>query len=193
MADRKHWSAILALVVGSVLATASVSAQSDHGASFPWMNTSLTPDQRADLVLKELTLDEKIILIHGQGAPWNDPHPNAYLSNGGDGFSLGIPRLGIPSIQMVGAAYGVRYSGKNGRYSTALPSNLASIASWDTEAACKYGTLIGKEIRAQGYNMSLGGGAMGARLSTVVRIRFWPVRWSVIVSVASRPSMLSAN
>jgi beta-glucosidase len=127
------------------------------------MNTSLTPDKRADLVLKELTLDEKIILIHGQGAPWKDPHPSAYLSNGGDGFSLGIPRLGIPSIQMVGAAYGVRYSGKNGRYSTALPSNLASIASWDSEAACKYGTLIGKEIRAQGYNMSLGGGVNLAR------------------------------
>jgi beta-glucosidase len=39
-----------------------------------------------------------------------------------------------------------------------LPSNLASAASWDTQAACDYGSLIGRELRAQGYNMTLGGG-----------------------------------
>src|SRR4029077_9288470 len=30
--------------------------------------------------------------------------------------------------------------------------------SWDPEAACRYGAVIGKELRAQGYNMTLGGG-----------------------------------
>ena len=59
---------------------------------------------------------------------------------------------------MSDAAYGVRSSGENGRYSTALPSNLASAASWDPDAACAYGALIGSELRAQGYNMTLGGG-----------------------------------
>ena len=52
----------------------------------------------------------------------------------------------------------MRASAENGRYSTALPSNLASAASWNTEDACAYGTLIGRELRAQGYNMTLGGG-----------------------------------
>jgi len=33
-----------------------------------------------------------------------------------------VPPLGIPMIQMSDAAYGVRSSGENGRYSTALPS-----------------------------------------------------------------------
>jgi beta-glucosidase len=163
MAGSKPWSTITAIAICGALAAVSACAQIDRQAPFPWMNTSLTPDERAGLVLKELTLDEKIILIHGQGAPWEKPRPNAYLSNGGDGFSLGVPRLGIPNIQMVGAAYGVRYSAKNGRYSTALPSNLALTASWDAEAACQYGTLIGREIRAQGYNMSLGGGVNLAR------------------------------
>jgi beta-glucosidase len=60
---------------------------------------------------------------------------------------------------MSDAAYGVRSSAENGRYSTALPSNLASASSWDPQAACAYGTLIGRELRAQGYNMTLGGGA----------------------------------
>ena len=142
----------------------------EHGASAlaqgqsanrPWMDKTLSPDRRADLVLQEMTLDEKIALLHGNGMPgWPRavPGANPYLGNGGAGFVLGVPRLGIPIIQISDAAYGVRSSGENGRYSTALPSNVASAASWDVQAACAYGALIGRELRAQGYNMSLGGG-----------------------------------
>ncbi len=125
----------------------------------PWKNTSLSPDERADLVLKEMTLDEKIALIHGVGMPTDDPvTPENAPSNRGVGYAVGVPRLGIPGIDMSDAAYGVRSSGANGRYSTALPANVAAAASWDTDAAYEYGALIGRELRAQGYNMSLGGG-----------------------------------
>src|SRR5260370_33555728 len=123
------------------------------------MNRNLSPDERDELVLEELTLDEKITFIHGNGMPgWGEPRPNAYLGNGGAGFVLGVPRLGIPMIQMSDAAYGVRASALNGRYSTALPSNIAAAASWDPPAACEYGALIGLEVRAQGYNMTLSRG-----------------------------------
>jgi len=75
----------------------------------PWMNSQLSPDVRADLVLKELTLDEKIDLLHGNGMRGvSKPRPNDYLGNGGAGFVLGVARLGIPMIQMSDAAYGVR-------------------------------------------------------------------------------------
>jgi beta-glucosidase len=123
------------------------------------MNTSLTPDQRADLVLKEMTLDEKIAMLHGVGMPTDDPvtAENA-ASNRGVGYDVGVPRLGIPGIDMSDAAYGVRSSGVNGRYSTALPANEAAAASWDPKAAYEYGALIGRELRAQGFNMTLGGG-----------------------------------
>jgi beta-glucosidase len=125
----------------------------------PWMNSSLSPDQRADMVVKEMTLDEKITLLHGTGHPGLGPmSPLSSASNGGAGYVVGIPRLGIPGIQMSDAAYGVRSSGQNGRYSTALPCTLAAAASWDPEAAYAYGGLIGRELRAQGFNMSLGGG-----------------------------------
>jgi beta-glucosidase len=125
----------------------------------PWQDASLSPEERAEMVLKEMTLDEKISLLHGNGMPgWGAPRPNAYLGNGGAGFVLAVPRLGLPFIQMSDAAYGVRSSAENGRYSTALPSNVASAASWDPRAACDYGALIGRELRAQGYNMTLGGG-----------------------------------
>ena len=122
----------------------------------PWMNPQLSPDERAEMVLKELTLDEKIDLVHGEGMP-NWPGKvflKAYLGNGGAGFVFGVERLGIPMIQMSDAAYGLRSSAENGRYSTALPSPVASAASWDPQAACEYGALIGRELRAQGYNMT---------------------------------------
>jgi beta-glucosidase len=150
----------LLLLTVPVLARHRINDQSDaQTQNHPWMDSSLQPDQRADLVLKEMTLDEKIDLVHGEGMPgWGKPRPNAYLGNGGAGFVLGVPRLGIPMIQMSDAAYGVRSSAQNGRYSTALPSNIAAAASWDPQAACDYGMLIGRELRAQGYNMTLGGG-----------------------------------
>jgi beta-glucosidase len=129
----------------------------------PWMDTKLSPERRADLVLEQMTLDEKISLLHGNGMARQKNLPPEILavqdqSNGGAGFVFGVPRLGIPSIQMTDAAYGVRQSADNGRYSTALPSNLGSAASWDLDASCAYGKLIGDELRMQGYNTTLGGG-----------------------------------
>ena len=135
--------------------------QEPENRNHPWMDAKLSPDERADMVLKEMTLDEKILLLHGQGMPgWprEVQNPQPELGNGGAGFIMGIPRLGIPFVQMSDAAYGVRSSAENGRYSTALPSNVGAAASWDPEAACQFGTVIGKELRAQGYNMTLGGG-----------------------------------
>jgi beta-glucosidase len=143
---------------------ATVCAQSGREHSRSWMNASLSPDERASLVLKEMTLDEKISLLHGTGMKGLGPmSPLAVKSNGGAGYVVGVPRLGIPAIQMSDAAYGVRSSGENGRYSTALPDNLAGAASWDLDAAHEYGALIARELRAQGYNMSLGGGVNLAR------------------------------
>src|SRR5215468_7325229 len=128
-------------------------------AQHPWMNPNLSPDERASMVVKEMTLDEKISMLHGTGMPGLGPvSPLAVHSNSGAGYVVEIPRLGIPAIQMSDAAYGVRASGENGRYSTALPACIAGAASWDLDAAHEYGALIGRELRAQGYNMSLGGG-----------------------------------
>lgn len=153
---------LLIVVVPSILVRRqSLALAQGQTANHPWMDKALSPDRRADLVLHEMTLDEKIALLHGNGMPgWprTVPGANPYLGNGGAGFILGVPRLGIPIVQMSDAAYGVRSSAENGRYSTALPSNVASAASWDTQAACAYGALIGRELRAQGYNMTLGGG-----------------------------------
>jgi len=142
----------------------------------PWMNTSLSPDQRADLLVQQMTMDEKIQLLHGLGGgfgPGRGGQPvantpptieqltqqlTATRSNGGAGFIPGIARLGIPDVQMADAAVGVTRGAMRGRYSTPLPSDISGASSWDLKLLHEYGALIGKELRDQGYNMSLGGG-----------------------------------
>jgi beta-glucosidase len=121
---------------------------------YPWSDASLSPDERADLVIKEMTLDEKISLLHGVGAHFFRPPESDGRADG----TSAIPHLGIPAIQMADSSYGVTHGAATGRYSTALPSNLAAASSWDPETAFQYGALIGRELRDQGYSMSLGGG-----------------------------------
>jgi beta-glucosidase len=145
----------LLLAMAAVQATAQFPGMAPQ-KTYPWSDKSLSPDVRADLVIKELTLDEKISLLHGQGMPFFSKGPSE--SNGGAGYSNAIPRLNIPAIQMADSAYGVTRGQAAGRYSTALPNNLAAASAWDEKAAFEYGALIGRELRAQGYSMSLGGG-----------------------------------
>jgi len=165
MQNRKFGFYFLCTVIaalGTIFATSVAVAQVAAG---PWMNPTLTPEERADMVLKQLTLDEKLALLHGNGmahAPqWQ--MPLSHLANGGAGYVEGVKRLGIPPLVISDAAYGVRDSGANGRYSTALPSSLGAAASWDLDSACDFGALIGQELRAQGFNMTLGGGVDLAR------------------------------
>jgi beta-glucosidase len=152
--------ACIALALGPVnLALAQAPANTARPASQPWMNPSLDPDARADLMIHEMTLDEKIQLVHGNG--WGvlrDGAPVAARHNGGAGFVPGIPRLGLPDINLADSAVGVRMAALNGRYATLLPSVIGLSASWDPDAAFLYGSVIGRELRAQGYNMSIGGG-----------------------------------
>ena len=127
----------------------------------PWSDANLSPDQRADLVIKEMTLDEKIQLVHGLGwqamfmAPESGPGTRA-ISAGG--FIPGIPRVGIPDLQMSDSVEGISGAGINGRYATALPSAEAMAAAWDPALSYEIGTMIGNELRSLGFNMSLGSG-----------------------------------
>ena len=128
---------------------------------FPWSDKSLSPDERADMVMKELTLDEKIQLLHGLGwqalfAPIESgPATRAITTLG---FIPGVPRLGIPDLQMTDCVEGVSLAGTKGRYATALPSAEAMAAAWDPALSYEIGTMIGHEVRAMGFNMSLGSG-----------------------------------
>jgi beta-glucosidase len=72
----------------------------------------------------------------------------------------GIPRLGIPDLQMNGGALGITnvVGSRPGSYSTAFPSSLALASSWDPSLASTAGTLLGRQAFRQGFNVLLGGG-----------------------------------
>ena len=105
-----------------------------YGLQYPWLDRTLSPDARADLVLKQMTLDEKISLLHGTG--WHDlgtMNLEILHSNGGVGYVPGIPRLRIPGIQMTNASYGVTRSRKNGLlfHGAAGRSRVGSHLGWE--------------------------------------------------------------
>jgi beta-glucosidase len=125
----------------------------------PWMNNGFDPDKRADLMIHEMTLDEKIQLVHGDG--WGVLRVGATVAaghNGGAGFVPGIPRLSLPDINLADSAVGARMAARQSRYATLLPSVIGMASSWDPDAARLYGLVIGRELRDEGYNMSIGGG-----------------------------------
>jgi beta-glucosidase len=156
-------SAIFAVMVvaslGSARAQHHPKPAKPDTTKMPWMNSALSPDERADMVIAQMTLDEKIQMVHGTG--WGvlragDPIPAR--SNFGAGFMPGIDRLGIPDINLADSAVGIRMAAYQSRYATLLPSTLGASASWDPDSAVLYGAVIGRELRAQGFNMSIGGG-----------------------------------
>jgi beta-glucosidase len=161
-------SRTVARVVGLTIALIAhgtcLSQQAAAQPARPWMNASLSPDVRADMVIRQLTLDEKIQLVHGIGwGPLMPGRPVPPDNNGGAGEVIGIPRLGIPSLQQADSAVGIRMAAQQSRYATLLPSVLAAASSWDPKAAHLYGDVIGRELRAQGYDQSIGGGVNLAR------------------------------
>lgn len=110
-----------------------------------------SPDQRADQLLTQMTPAQEIQLVYGAGGPVTDNPP---LPRGGAGWVPGIPALGIPDLYLADGSVGV---GNGVGQATALPSSIASAASWDVTEATKYGSVIGAELRAYGMNVNLGG------------------------------------
>ena len=152
-------TSVFSAIVTSSLSSRAACVPDERNTPKPWCNKSLSPDERADMVIGQMTLDEKIQMVHGAG--WGVLRAGAPLppgSNFGAGFMAGIPRLGIPNIDLADSAVGIRMAAYQSRYATLLPSALGAAASWDPEAAFLYGDVIGRELRAQGFNMSIGGG-----------------------------------
>jgi beta-glucosidase len=109
--------------------------------------------QRADALLKQMTLDEKLQLIVSR-------YPNNASPGGGGGYVEGIPRLNIPAINISDSGTG---SGSNKQPSSTFPATIAVAASWDRQLAFDYAVQIARELKAQGFGMGLGGGTNLAR------------------------------
>jgi beta-glucosidase len=168
MDKHHHFRLIFNLVLGitTALLTMTLSAalaQSPNQASNqaikgPWTDKSLSPDKRADLLIEQMTLDEKIAQLHNTRETGKPLVPAQWL--GGECcFFPGVPRLGIPDIQMTDGRSGVGSAGRRSRYATALPSALAYAASWDLKLASEYGSVLGRETREHGFGLVFSGTA----------------------------------
>lgn len=152
---------LIIVAVLSLLAGASAVAAA-QGDTPPWMNRALTPDARADLVLARMTTEEKLGLLLGTSRrPDGDPV-------GAAGYVPGVPRLGIPPLRETNAELGVAIPLQNDTVrpedeATALPSGLATAASWNPAIAYANGAMIGEEARRKGFNVLLNGAVNLAR------------------------------
>ncbi|GGS12737.1 hypothetical protein GCM10010252_60280 [Streptomyces aureoverticillatus] len=97
---------------------------------------------RVESLVRRLTLDEKISLLHGA----NDPK-----GLGQAGYVPGVPRLGIPELRLADGPAGVRVTA----HATALPAPVLLAAAFDPELARRYGRVIGREGRALGQDVLL--------------------------------------
>lgn len=95
--------------------------------------------EKAESLLKEMTLDEKIILISGIDSM----------------FTAGVPRLGVRRIRMADASMGLRDKDILG---TAFPATIALAATWNRGLSRQYGSAVGAEFRAAQIDVLLGPG-----------------------------------
>nr|WP_157138815.1 glycoside hydrolase family 3 C-terminal domain-containing protein [Asticcacaulis biprosthecium] len=146
---------------------AQTSPAAESTASRPWMNTALSASERTALVLKEMTLPEKLTLLFGYFSTDNQwqktPVKNYVYPEKGlpfsAGFVPGIDRLGIPAQWQTDAGVGVAtQTSPTPRQRTALPSGIATAASWNPKNAFAGGAMIGNEAWMSGFNVQLAGG-----------------------------------
>jgi beta-glucosidase len=130
----------VAVVVSSLAAATPVSA-SQPRASCPWVGSSASPLERANQVVARMTLDEKIIMVHGNG----NGSPYA-------GRVPAISRLCVPSIALNDGPNGV--AGGLSQV-TQLPAPVAAAATWDTGLVRRYGEVEGAEQKTKGASVAL--------------------------------------
>jgi beta-glucosidase len=137
-----------AVVVALFAAVFAISASAaPTSSSHPWMNKSLSPLKRAQLLVKTMTLDEKVEQIHMADIK---AHPREVP---------GIERLDIPTFKITNGPVGVGPGDSRIPVpATALPSALALSATWDPNLASEYGRVAGTETADLGEQVLEGPG-----------------------------------
>jgi beta-glucosidase len=129
--------AAILVVLGSVLA---LGAGRMLGQSVP----VVTGDERVDKLLSQMTLDEKLTLIHG-----TQEDPAVY--QGQAGYLGGVPRLGIPGMRFADGPPGVLTR----HPSQGETATMGVAATFSRKTAEENGLVIGREDRALGIDVSL--------------------------------------
>ncbi len=104
----------------------------------------VTGDARVDKLLSEMTLEEKLTLIHG-----TQEDPKVY--QGQAGYLAGVPRLGIPGLRFADGPPGV-LTRHPSHGETATMGVAATFSMKDAE---DNGIVIGREARSLGIDVAL--------------------------------------
>ncbi|KAH3762986.1 glycoside hydrolase superfamily [Pelomyxa schiedti] len=99
-----------------------------------------TPAERAQALLDQMTLDQKLSMVHGVGGD--------YVGN-----TVEIGSLSIPSLHLEDGPQGV---GDQTEQTTCWPSALTVTASWDADLFYQFGAAMSSEQRIKGSNVMLG-------------------------------------
>lgn len=97
-----------------------------------------------DALLEEMTLEEKIHMVHGHGYEFNPADEDV------TGYIPPIPRLDIPDVKMSDGPVGVRHN-----EATAFPAGISQIATWDRDRLREVGVAMGREAKAKDQDVLL--------------------------------------
>ncbi|HEX3791986.1 MAG TPA: glycoside hydrolase family 3 C-terminal domain-containing protein [Pseudonocardiaceae bacterium] len=129
------------MLIASLAIPISAQAAPTQGSNpaCPWVGSHAPIDTRVSEVLAQMTLDEKITMVHGAAG-------SAYT-----GYVPGDSRLCIPALKMQDGPVGVRMND-----TTQLPAAADVAASFDPSVAQSYGSVIGSEDKTKGVDVDLG-------------------------------------
>jgi len=113
----------------------------------PWMNPSLTPQQRAQELVAAMTIDQKIAMLAQQEVIWQH--------YGVAGYIAGQPSLCIPDLVLNDAGQGVGDQEVN---TVAFPAPISQASSWDPTLQRQFGAALGWEAWHKGINVQLAPG-----------------------------------
>lgn len=142
----------------------------------PWMDATLPPQQRAQLLLSAMTQEEKFQqMVGAPGIVAELPHCH------GGRHVPGLPRLAIPTFRITNGPVGVGQNdcvpadtlaenpgtlmlSPHSAKATALPAAIALAATFDRDAAARFGDILGKQSRSLALHVMEGPGINLARM-----------------------------
>jgi beta-glucosidase len=139
-------AAVLALLGAATVPAGAASTPRVAPPGCPWVGSTAPVEQRVSQLLAQMTLDDKILMVHGgegpngKGFPWT-------------GIIAGNIRLCIPELHLMDGPGGVG-TGFDGV--TELPAPVSAAATFDTGLERQYGDVVGAEVAGKGAHVNLG-------------------------------------
>src|SRR3954454_14055346 len=144
-ASRSLAAAVLTVLASIAAALLQQPVETARAATAcPWMDAKKPPNERAQMLVKAMSIDDEIAMVHQSAPIWSH--------YGGAGYVAGNPSLCIPDLVLNDAGQGVGDMEVN---TTAFPSGISQASSWNRPLQRQLGRAIGNEAWHKGINLQL--------------------------------------